>query len=174
MIPSRLAIIATATLCAASALTAATIGGYALGHPDTEPVVIRQASVTEVPSSMCEAGNGDTLVRVGEAWHYLPEPSTLALPGCPDEAYAAPVTSVTEGGWTVDTISDEDKAYILANVLPYYRVDAPKWCADDLPCWIGSNADTRTDAEIFAGLREDIVSSSEAYADGTIQTVDGE
>jgi hypothetical protein len=115
----RLPIIATATLSVSSAIVAASIGGYALGHPDVEPVTVKQATVTPVNA-------------------------------------------------------DEAADQILRAVLPYYRVDPPRWCAEDLVCWIGSTADGRSPADIMASLPADIVSSSQAYADGTFIDKDGQ
>lgn len=53
----------------------------------------------------------------------------------------------------------------LADVLPFYGKDAPDWCAEDMACWQGSNADGRTDAQILAALPDALEEASRAYAD---------
>lgn len=50
-----------------------------------------------------------------------------------------------------DTASP-DAATILALVLPYWQQEAPDWCAEDDPCWIGSLSDNRSPEEILADL----------------------
>ena len=109
-IPSRLALIAVGTLAAGSAIAAATVAGYALGHPET--------------------------VEVSASSH--------------DQ-------------WTMKDISDENVSYLLANLLPYYRVDPPKWCPEDDTCWIGTNADGRTDRQIMDSLACNVAESSANY-----------
>lgn len=75
-------------------------------------------------------------------------------------SHPAPAAS---SAWTMDQLSDEDVSYFLANVLPYYRVDAPSYCPEDAACWIGTNQDSRTDRQILGALREDLVTASESY-----------
>lgn len=77
--------------------------------------------------------------------------------------------SVTEAAtvlphdWTLSDLSDEDTSFFLASVLPYYRVNPPTWCAEDNPCWIGTNADGRTDREILDSLACNIAQSGANY-----------
>lgn len=33
---------------------------------------------------------------------------------------------------------------------PYWHSEAPTWCQEDMPCWIGSNDDSRTDRASMA------------------------
>lgn len=44
----------------------------------------------------------------------------------------------------------------LSKVLPYYHRSAPAWCHEDMACWIGSTADSRTDLEIRRSLTTDL------------------
>lgn len=118
-VPSRLALIVAGTVCAASTIGAATIGGYALGHPET--------------------------VEVSASSH--------------DQ-------------WTMKDISDENVSYLLANLLPYYRVDPPKWCPEDDTCWVGSNADGRSDREVFNAMACNIAESSANYTLGDVPAED--
>jgi len=112
-IPSRLALIAVGTLAAGSAIAAATVAGYALGHPDT---VVAPSTVKAAPAQ-----------------------------------------------WTMKDISDENVSYLLANLVPYYRVDPPSWCPEDDTCWIGTNADGRTDREVLNALACNIAESGANY-----------
>jgi hypothetical protein len=155
---SRLSLISVGTLSVASAIAAATLGGYALGHPDTPTA----APVTsQAPGPMCAMKNGDILIRGNAGWMYLPDvvvnaiPSTL--PTCDPSAYATPVKPAVPGVEPTD---------ILKTVLPYYGKVAPDWCAEDQVCWIGSKADGRSATEVLESLSDDIISSSQAYAYG--------
>lgn len=77
------------------------------------------------------------------------------------------------GGAVGQVVSDMDKpapkpaavSIALADVLPFYGKDAPDWCAEDMACWQGSNADGRTDAQILAALPDALEEASRAYAD---------
>lgn len=44
-------------------------------------------------------------------------------------------------------------ATVVVNRPPYWHTDAPSWCQEDMVCWIGSNADSRTDREALADWR---------------------
>lgn len=54
---------------------------------------------------------------------------------------------------------------VLAHTLPYYNETAPRWCEEDMACWIGSNADGRSDHEILVWLDCDIAASSFSYVE---------
>lgn len=66
--------------------------------------------------------------------------------------------------WTTDDLSGPDVSYLDAQLLPYYRVDAPAWCMEDMPCWTGSNADNRSDRQVLNAIRCDIARGSYGYS----------
>lgn len=88
------------------------------------------------------------IILTGQAFAGASEPVRLIDPANPSDS----------------TVSVELADTVLAQVLPYYRQPAPEWCAEDMACWIGSDADGRSDAEILANLPNDITESSRAYA----------
>lgn len=171
-----------ASVAAAIGLTLGTGAGavVAINSAHTVPPtpVLKASSVTD---GLCGMKNGDVLIHGRASWMYLPDVTVSALPKglptCDPSAYRDPIpsagSSVTDGyvrpdGSKVppDVTDDEGAAYVLAQVLPYYNKVAPKWCAEDQSCWIGSKADGRTAVEILDSLPADIISSSQAYAYG--------
>lgn len=37
---------------------------------------------------------------------------------------------------------------------PYWHRDPPNWCTEDMPCWIGSKADGRSDAASYVDWQQ--------------------
>lgn len=149
--------IATATATLGVAIAGLILLALA-GAVRSDPTPPAPTSVTE---AVCAMPNGDVLLHGRDGWMYLPDYTVNEMPAdldtCDPAAYATPVKAA---------FPEVEPTAILAEVLPYYGKVPPAWCAEDLPCWIGSKADGRTATEILAALPADLISSSQAYAYG--------
>lgn len=90
-----------------------------------------------------------------------------SLMGAGVTAAAAAVTIVSAANASEPKPVAQPASTVLAQVLPFYGKDAPDWCLEDMACWIGSNADGRTDEQIVAQMADNIEEASRAYGDDT-------
>lgn len=82
--------------------------------------------------------------------------------GRADAPAPSPVQPVN-AGLDLGSMTDQQVNDVLSGILPYYRQDPPSWCAEDMPCWIGSAADGRDPRTVFGMLSCDLLGSSINY-----------
>lgn len=54
---------------------------------------------------------------------------------------------------------------------PYWNKQAPSWCLEDMPCWIGSQSDGRTDSQSYVAWQQVVRGSYGCWVQTTTREV---